>query len=70
MISITVVKLLNKLQGLEEVFIPLVHFHIFSPYNHKLRCILLGFYVIDKHKVVNNCQVDGKRYMVFKSINQ
>ena len=47
------------IQCLEKVFIPLEIFHILSCYNHKLKCILLGFYVIDQHKVAHNCEVEG-----------
>lgn len=37
----------NCVQWLEEVFIPLELFYIFSCYNHKHECISLGFYVIN-----------------------
>ena len=46
---------LRMLQCLEKVFIPLELFHILPPYNHKVKCFLLRFYVIDQHKVAHNC---------------
>lgn len=45
---------------LEKVFIPLELFHILSPNDHKRQWILLGFYVMDHHKVAHNCEVEGK----------
>ena len=45
------------IQWLAKVFTPLELFHILSCYNHKCKCILMGFYVIDQHKVVNYCEV-------------
>ena len=54
------VSLHQNLQWLAKIFIPLELFHILSRYNHKRKCILLGFYVIDQHKVVHNCEVEGK----------
>lgn len=39
-----------------------------SRYNHKFKCVLLGFYVIDQHKIVQNFEVEGKYYMVCKLI--
>ena len=48
------------IQCLAKVFIALELFHILSRYKHKLKYILLGFYVIDQHKVVHNCEVKGK----------
>ena len=48
-----------------DSLVPLKLFYILSHYNHKCKCILLGFYVIDKHKVVHNCEVEGKLYMIF-----
>ena len=56
----------QHLQWLAKVFMPLELFHILSRYNHKRKCILLGFYVIDQHEVAHNCEVEGKLYMVFK----
>ena len=53
-------QLFPHLQCLEKVFIPLKLFHILSRYKHKLKCILLGFHVIDQHKVVHNCEVGEK----------
>ena len=44
---------------LNKVFTPLELFHILSYYNHKCKCILMGFYVIDQHKVMHNCEVEG-----------
>ena len=41
---------------------PLELFHILSRFNYKCQRILLGFYVIDQHKVVYNCQVEGQWY--------
>lgn len=46
---------------LEKVLIPLEFFHILSSYKHKIKCILLGFYVIDQQKAAHNCEVEGKR---------
>ena len=37
---------------------------ILSRFNHKCKCILLGFYVINQHKVMHNCEVEGKWYMI------
>lgn len=31
---------------------------------HTLHCILLIFYVVDKHKVVNNWEVEGNGYTI------
>ena len=52
-------------QWLAKVFTPLELFHILSHFDHKCKCILLGFYVIDQHKVVHNCEVERKWYMFF-----
>ena len=43
--------------GLQKYSPPL---NILSHFNHKCKCILLGFYVIDQHEVVHNCEVEGK----------
>ena len=54
----------NCVQWLEKVFIPLELFHILSRYNHKHKCISLGFHVIDQHNVAHDCEVEGKWYLV------
>ena len=43
-----------------KVFTPLELFLILLCYNHKRKCILMGFYMINQHKVVRNCEVEGK----------
>ena len=48
------------LQCLEKVCIPLENVHILSRCNQKRKFILLGFYVMDQHKVEHNCEVEGK----------
>ena len=58
--------ILKDIQCLEKVFIPLELSHIFSCYTHKLKCILLGFYVLHQHKVAGNCEAKRKLYMLFK----
>lgn len=45
-----------------KVFISLELFHVLSHYNHKNKCNLLGFYVIDQYKVAHNCEVEGNFY--------
>lgn len=40
-------------QCLALVISPRGLLHILSCYNHKLKCILLGFYVMDQHKIVH-----------------
>ena len=44
---------------------PLDPFHALSCFNDKCKCILLGFYVKDQHKVVHNCEVERKLHMVY-----
>lgn len=47
-------------------------FHILLHYNHKFKCILLGFYVKDQHSIIYNFKVfagGGGYYMVFKIDN-
>lgn len=39
---------------------PLELLHVL--YNHKLKCMILGFHVPDQHKVANNCEVKWKSY--------
>lgn len=34
--------------------------HIMSRYSYKPQCLLLGFYVVDQHKVAENCEAEGK----------
>ena len=53
------------LQWLATVYSPPLELScILSRFNHKCKCILLGFYVIDQHKVMHNFEVEGKWYMV------
>ena len=47
-----------------QKYSPVELFHILSHFNHKCKSILLGFYVIDQHKVVHDCEVGGNWYMV------
>lgn len=35
----------------------------FFYYNHKLNDVLLGYYMMDLHKVAQDCEVEGKCYM-------
>lgn len=53
------------MQCLEKVFKPVTLSTFLLCYNHK-QYILLGFYVIDQHKVVYNCELEGKIYVAFK----
>lgn len=53
------------MQCLEKVFKPVILSTFLLCYNHK-QYILLGFYVIDQHKVVYNCELEGKIYVAFK----
>ena len=51
LLSVSSMHSVLNIQWLPKVFIPLERLHILSRYNHKHKCILLGFYVIDQHKV-------------------
>ena len=46
--------------ALQKYSVSVELFHILSHFNHKCKCILLGFYVIDQHKVVHNFEVEGE----------
>ena len=54
------IKYMRNYSGLQKCSPPLELFHILSHYTNKHKCILKGFYVIDQHKVVHNCGVEGK----------
>ena len=55
---------LQYLRWLAKEFTSLELFHILSHFNHKCKCFSLGFYVTDERKVVHNCEVGRKCYMV------
>lgn len=51
-----------KIQGLPKVLIPMGHVYNLSFYNHNYKDnFLLGLYVIDQNKVVDNCEKESKR---------
>lgn len=38
-------------------------FHVLSCNNQKLWSVLIGYYLINQHKVVHSCEVEGKWYV-------
>lgn len=65
--GIILVNITQQMQNISTVphqkFIAAELFHIL-PRGRKFWCILLGFYVTDKNKVVDNCEVDGKLIII------
>lgn len=50
------------------VVIPVELLLIFAHYSRKLWCIVMGFYAINQHKVVNNWEVLEKKYPQFSNL--
>lgn len=51
-------------QSTVKVFTPIELLHtFFSHYDHKPQCVLVGFYVMDRHKEAHSCEVKGKLWL-------